>query len=634
AGVLAASRFEACGGGTHVVDGQAEHKGGPTGSGIMYVRDRIRNIDYPAYEGERYSATIADTLDLHERCRLATHGLTSMTDPTADYEIYGWMGFPRRGTILARHSYHDYNGAEAKWIEALPLLRTVSGSTEQVDVDGKMMQTLFHMLGPDGLYYIPVVGSPWAVLLEPNEVAYADMTAKQIFNSWPTGRVLMALACWYDRTHASVYKSAIERMVDGLNGIARRKDDYCYFLEKKFDNRYPSEDMPTGGGAAVTQPTIFTGLALAYKFTKYERARELATMHLRYMLGPAKWFQPNGSWHQDVHFHGTTFGIQGLLEFGLATRRPDLVRTAQRAYEFGRSQGIPAIGWFPESYPATHAHVETCHVADMTILAVRLSASGVGDYWEDVEHYVRNQLQSNQVIDSAWLLDLAKRNLDGRPPRPGVETADRVAERMVGTFNGMAAANGLYQPTSSNCCTGNGARALYFAWKHILRDRSGLLHVNLLLNRASTLADVNSYLPYTGRVEVHMKQARRLRVRIPSWVAAADVTCSVNGRSSACSMVGRYLDVGRVAPGDKVVVEFPPSRSHFDVVAGAKTPAPFNRAYAVEMKGFVVVALTPKDPRPEEIIVPAYTRADYREDTPRFRTTTRFAPYDELRWAD
>ena len=36
----------------------------------------------------------------------------------------------------------------------------------------------------------------------------------------------------------------------------------------------------------------------------------------------------------------------------------------------------------------------------MTLLALKLSEMGVGDYWEDVDQYVRNHLTELQITDA------------------------------------------------------------------------------------------------------------------------------------------------------------------------------------------------------------------------------------------
>ena len=42
---------------------------------------------------------------------------------------------------------------------------------------------------------------------------------------------------------------------------------------------------------------------------------------------------------------------------------------------------------------------EPCGVADTAVLAVELSDAGLGDYWDDVDHIVRNHLIAQQISD-------------------------------------------------------------------------------------------------------------------------------------------------------------------------------------------------------------------------------------------
>lgn len=45
------------------------------GTPAGYIQPEIPHTDMPAYGGERYEATVPDTLDLAERARLGIHGL-------------------------------------------------------------------------------------------------------------------------------------------------------------------------------------------------------------------------------------------------------------------------------------------------------------------------------------------------------------------------------------------------------------------------------------------------------------------------------------------------------------------------------------------------------------------------------
>ena len=202
-------------------------KGGPTGSGIRYIRDKIPPVSCPPIEGQWTTQRMPDTLDLANRAALGVHGITSCTDPAADHEIYYWMGMMNNARATLQHSYHDHNGGQPKWLEALPLLRTMSGSTENRDTDRVMMEVLFHQLDPKtGLYFIPVEGSPWVGL--PHSVEpWVKKGSRQVFNVWPASRALMCMSAWYVcNPRDETLRENIEKMLAGLLKIAVRKDNY------------------------------------------------------------------------------------------------------------------------------------------------------------------------------------------------------------------------------------------------------------------------------------------------------------------------------------------------------------------------------------------------------------------------
>jgi hypothetical protein len=64
----------------------------------------------------------------------------------------------------------------------------------------------------------------------------------------------------------------------------------------------------------------------------------------------------------------------------------------------------------------------------------------------------------------------------------------------------------------AGCCTANCSDALYYVWESITRRRDGVATVNLLLNRASTWLDIDSYLPYEGKVVLRNKAAQSVLV--------------------------------------------------------------------------------------------------------------------------
>jgi hypothetical protein len=81
--------------------------------------------------------------------------------------------------------------------------------------------------------------------------------------------------------------------------------------------------------------------------------------------------------------------------------------------------------------------------------------------------------------------------------------------------------------------------------------------VNLLLNRASPELDVDSHIPYEGKVVLRNKQAREALVRIPLWADRRQVRATVGSRELRNNWFGNYLRVGELKPQDRVTIEFP-----------------------------------------------------------------------------
>jgi hypothetical protein len=69
--------------------------------------------------------------------------------------------------------------------------------------------------------------------------------------------------------------------------------------------------------------------------------------------------------------------------------------------------------------------------------------------------------------------------------------------------------------------------------------------------------DLDSYLPYEGKLVIRNKTARKLSVRVPGWVEMAAVRCSINRRPAAPFAVGRYLVFDRLPARAEVTLTFP-----------------------------------------------------------------------------
>ena len=334
-----------------------------------------------------------------------------------------------------------------------------------------------------------------------------------------------------------------------------------------------------------------------------------------------------------------------MLEYAVPANDQVLLQFIKKSFEWARTQGERTVvtfstpttcaeyveewhlGYFPERlFAMNHEEAETCEVADMIGIGLKLSAAGVGDYWDDVDQWIRNQFAENQLMDTRWVHEFSESLPPGEPVTDELFSDDDVIERNRGAFAGWAMPNAWmggephYRKQIMHCCTANAARAIYYIWEHILHHDSGRLRVHLLLNRASQWADIASHIPYQGQVDIRIKQPVDLQVRIPGWTALKQVRCTVNGDERPTSFDGRYLQVGQVQPGDSVTVSFP-------IAETKKLLEIEKRGYNVVIRGADVVKMDPPG-----VLGPFYQRAHYRTGQTRWRKVARFAPSKTAQW--
>jgi hypothetical protein len=484
-----------------------------------------------------------------------------------------------------------------------------------------------------------------------SSVPAEDLSVNLIGSAYTCQRVMPAMTIYYLRDQNPMWKAAIEKMIQRLSQLAINRDDYAYYPDGVLEpnGSYGSHtEMPTGiecvewGGNG----RLIQALAQYYTVTKYEPAAQLAAKLTSYIRLHADYYQPDGGWlisdmekgwvvknydlktvKEGGHGHAHAIGLLAVLEYGLATNDREAIQFAQGGYEWGKKNGTPLIGFFPEFYVPAYRTCETDTISDMLGLAVKLSVAGVADYWDDVDRYVRNQFSEQQLTDASWVPRASERSTRKRVESN--ETSDRVAERNIGAFAGWAAPNDFvhrhigYEASIMHCCMGNGTRALYYVWENILDYRNGQLRINLLLNRASKWADVYSHIPYQGRVEVKVKQpCGKVLLRAPEWVpnGSPEMAATRDGQPQKLSWVGRYLDAGPAKPGSTLVFTFPiTTRTVKETIATA--------VYTLEIKGNTVVSMDPAGQNG-----PLYQRQYLRAGRAPARKVNRFVAESPIVW--
>ena len=619
---------------------------------IEYIQKDYPDFDIPPYKGTSYESWIPDTLDLAERADLAINGLTGPTDPEADYEAYWQVNFFRNPPIM----WHDIDDVQPKFMEALPLLRIITGSQYNNQVDFAWMTTLLRSIGPDGLIYMPLIGRPWAKFYRgpdgyPNPVwkengqttNIDDPSVDFIAQRWvATVRLLSTMVVYYNRDNNEIWKTTAQSVVDRLTTLAIHKDSFSYYVEGSFEPNATvdkNSKMPQGVQAGLSTGRLIQGLTHVYKFMDYKPAIELAGKLVSYLINHAAFFDKDGKFIENteernfIHFHDHAIDLLFILEYATETKDMDLIKFVNKSYKWARTQGSCTVGFFPEiiedipisyKYPQHQRGClvsETCEVTDMINLALKLTKIGIADYWDDVDRWVRNQFAENQLTRIDWIERIHNPAKEINVMRVG-ETDERVAERNIGAFAGWPSANDWSLTAGiMHCCTGNGARTIYYVWENVITYNNDKLSLNLLLNHASAWADVKSHIPYEGKVEIKINQrCNVLSIRIPEWIESnsTDVICLVNNHPKQTTWNGRFVEIASLNQGDTVILDFPIEEKTVTEMIGSVL-------YTLVIKGNEVVFIDPPGK-----IHPLYQRSHYRENNTRWKKIKRFVPDKHL----
>ena len=627
---------------------------------VQYIRENIPSFQAPAVKGTRYIDTVPDTLDIAERAKLCVNTMTSIADANADQEVY-WLATFYQNPPVMRHDFSDWVQSVEGMMEALPLVRVATGSTQNDHVDATWMRVQLKTIGPDGIAYIPIKGRPWSLQSVPrayeepvwkadgSTVAMNDPAVTQLGSVESSHRAIATMTVYYLRDKNPMWKAEIEKMITRLSQIAVDRGDYAYFPAGSFlpGGKYGADaPMPTGIMAEELSGRIIQGLAQYYQATGYEPALRLAGKLAKYLRSHGEYYAPDGAWlfsptekqwiktwnpDQLVyggHGHGHGVGLTALLEYGVAAQDKGTIDFVRAAYEWAKSNySSPSIGFFPEWFLPRYDACETDTIADMLAMALKMSAAGIADYWDDADRWTRNHFSESQITNADWINRLAERS-----PQKSVawnETGDHVADRSVGAFAGWSTANdfGVETPkhprSIQHCCTGNSARTMYYIWQNILTYDQGTLRLNLLLNRASEWVDVCSYIPYEGKVEIVVKKPLSAGlVRVPEWVSPNDqevaVTTAAGNRQF--NWEGRYLNLGSAKPGEMLTVIFPISTHRTTETIG-------NVLYTLEIKGNTVVSIDPPGKNG-----PLYERAYFRAHEAPMVKVQRFVADEQIKW--
>ena len=516
-----------------------------------------RSVSVAPFEGEKYEVEVPDTIDLVDHASYALNMATCLWVPEWGYELFNGIHMAANPpTLQVGHGGLLSEGP--KILEAIPLLRVMTGSTNNIDVDAKAVMSIVRVTGRDGLCYQPVENRPWAFFDE-----FTKTLRQPHCDVFGEGRQLLTYARWYQHDHNPLWKELALRKTRRLIEMAIEKEGTLYFrLSRGYtpwddpkigpivpigdDEMYDARKGMVGTPASYIVGWIPQAGGIWYRLTQEKPFQELSRGLSRYLQLYGEMLDPDSGKFLADHSTHVTHSLLSNLSWALTFGDQEMGEWVKKGYEYHLNHVDPdSVGVL--------FSCEACEVSDTIGIGIMLTQAGMGDYWEAVDRVIRNTYLNMQVTSADWM---KSRPLAYQEElEPGCYQPDDAADRCVGVWREHLETDYL---DSSSCCNGNCSRMLYYIWDNVVTDKDDSLWVNLHLNRASPCADVDSWLPYKGRVLITMKTAKdNVLVRIPEWTDRGQVNCTINGKNAAARWSGNYVNVGGAKRGDRIIIEFP-----------------------------------------------------------------------------
>jgi hypothetical protein len=496
---------------------------------------------------------------LTDRAQLAIHCLTEHCDKSRGYIPYFYTRMSDRpvSAVLSIWSYGDGLGRS---VDALTLLRAMTGDHIDHPADRSLRATLIGLLGEDGLSWCPA--EPWT------------MDVPHTRPAWLQQGTLLALTSLYQFTGDQEYLRLAERNILAVQSMAvQHPEGYSDFPGDVYTRREgwnaPSTDPMHAFSVFSTSVTM--PLMRFFKLTGYEPALKLASNLIAWALrdhaGGEKLFDIG-------HFHCQSRLVTAILLRGAVSGSKEDLQMGERLYLKARALGT-STGWFPEQINNPEHHrselSETCCLTDMLESAILLAKYVQPSYWNDVQRYANNHLLAHQIVDTEWFQQMTPvprekhvigYNYENLQASDGNVESDRFRDTLKGGFAGWGAVSAMsddtmFSNTNQHCCNAAGARALYDAWHYALEEEKNCLNVNLHISRRHTAADMelcHNDNNATLTLKIHKKCS--LRIRIPENVSPEEIDPN-DGMDILSRIEGEYLIFEESSQGDVIAIKYP-----------------------------------------------------------------------------
>ena len=279
-------------------------------------------------------------------------------------------------------------------------------------------------------------------------------------------------------------------------------------------------------GRALEGLVVFhaaTGDAEALKL-----AGRLAEIHLRNSIDPSGQIRPELLAADCIsHTHSYCGTLRGLLLYGLATGDRRFIDAIANTYRKGLwGHAISYSGWTPHDQGKTRfankegepigEHASCGDIAQLALwLALR---DGQTDLLDDVERLVRARILPSQISDAT------------RPRNDGAWGVYSHPFGKASILDVFAAVVHSLADIHENIVT---------------TTPDGVLTVNLHFDIDTPAISIRSQRAKEATLEITLKEARALRIRVPGWATRSSVRLAADGKDLPLTWDGHYLVVAK-----------------------------------------------------------------------------------------
>lgn len=314
----------------------------------------------------------------------------------------------------------------------------------------------------------------------------------------------------------------------------------------------------SGDAVALETAGLITGFALKHCFTEVGALTPLA----------------------GTHGHSINVLVAGMIDYAIEINDAALLAQARRTFDVGLAQINSSFGWSMESVHRLVLRGEANNTGDLLRAALLLGRAGFPEYYGRAERILRGHLLPSQLLDVSGYSD---------DPAAKEDRYRSLASRCRGGF-AVPTPNDLQlnpQAPLHICDITSGAvDALCETYRAAVQEDAQDARVHLLFSVATPTTRVQSALSREGRIEVAPGGGRNAWVRIPAWVAPAEVGVEVNGVTAKPHFIGSYVFVAGDAQTPTVIVKFP-LREARTVETVVYQP------FTIDWRGDQIVAMSP-----------------------------------------